>query len=122
MVNGITTNLYHAQALQHGQQFRAAFQKLGHDLKSGDVATAQNDFAMLINSAPTPADLSQLDTDLQNGNLSAAQQDYKAIQRSHGELHSSALETLTSSVASAASAYATGGPIGLAGAVLNALG
>ena len=122
MVSGITTNLYHAQALQHGRNFRAAFQKLGKDLKSGDMAAAQSDFAMLINNNPNPAELSQLDTDLKSGNLSAAQQDYQAIQRAHGWMHSGALETLTHTVASAASAYATSGPIGAVASVLSALG
>lgn len=95
MISGIPSSLYHSQIVNQYQQLRAAFQELGSDLKSGNVAAAQNDFDNLVHLAPSDAtkttsgsqtsvqqEMQQLEKDLQSGNVAAAQQDYASIQRS----------------------------------------
>jgi hypothetical protein len=101
MTEGITSSLYQSQAVNQFQQMRSAFQQLGTDLQSGDVAAARKEFESLTrpssNSTTTESQqIQQLGQDLQFGNLSAAQQDYIAIQRTmqqhahgaHGHHHS----------------------------------
>ncbi len=74
------------------------FQQLGQDLASGNLSSAQSDFATLqqalgatgstaasttsatSTSNPLTQTLQQLSSDLQSGNLSAAQKDYSALQ------------------------------------------
>src|SRR5882724_4041457 len=94
-----------AQAAQTKfQQIQSQFQKLGQDLKSGNLAQAQSDFATLTQGLPsrqqstaaattatagattTPTNtlakaFQTLGQDLQAGNLSAAQADFATIQQ-----------------------------------------
>lgn len=88
------------------QQMQSEFQQLGQDLQSGNLSSAQSDFATLTQldpnlsstsstsstastasatssqtSNPIQQAFSQLAKDLQSGNLSAAQQDYSTIQQ-----------------------------------------
>src|SRR5882724_1992377 len=94
-----------AQAAQTKfQQIQSQFRKLGQDLKSGNLAQAQSDFATLTQGLPsrqqstaaattatagattTPTDtlakaFQTLGQDLQAGNLSAAQADFATIQQ-----------------------------------------
>lgn len=78
------------------QKFRQAFQQLGQDLQSGNLAQAQADLTAIgpnLSSLPSAAPasssssssasqvLNQLSNDLQNGNLSAAQSDYANLQQ-----------------------------------------
>ena len=85
------------------QQMQQEFQQLGEDLQSGNLSSAQSDFATLTqldpnlvstsstastasttssaSSNPIEQAFTQLAQDLQSGNLSAAQQDYSTIQQ-----------------------------------------
>jgi hypothetical protein len=86
MVGGVMSKLYESQILSQIQQFRTSFQQLGSDIQSGNVSSAQQDFANLTKASPLsgiPASdsMQQLGNDLQSGNLSSAQQDYATIQR-----------------------------------------
>jgi hypothetical protein len=76
------------------QKSRQEFQQLGQDLQSGNLSTAQADFATLqqlnpqaqsssaaLGSNPVAQEFAQLSQDLQSGNTSAAQQDYAKIQQ-----------------------------------------
>jgi cell division septum initiation protein DivIVA len=70
------------------------FQQLGQALQSGNLSSAQSDFATLqasfsqpaattgnATSSPIKQAFNQLASDLQSGNLSAAQKDYSAVQQ-----------------------------------------
>jgi hypothetical protein len=76
------------------QQIQTDFQQLGHDLQSGNLAQAQQDFTTLQQALPSPTAFAQsnsnnpiaqafnaLSQDLQGGNLSAAQQDFSTLQQ-----------------------------------------
>src|SRR5258708_25302671 len=75
------------------QKSRQEFQQLGQDLQSGNLSTAQADFATLqqLNpqaqstsaalGSPVAQEFAQVSQDLQSGNTSAAQQDYAKIQQ-----------------------------------------
>jgi hypothetical protein len=76
------------------QQFQKEFQQLGQDLQSGNLSTAQSDFATLqqttspssatasaSTSSPIAQAFSELGKDLRSGNLSAAHQDFSNIQQ-----------------------------------------
>ena len=97
-VSGISSsNLfdYDTQSVSNQrQQIQQEFQQLGQDLESGNLSSAQSDFATLQQLVPqnnstsaTQANnpiaqaFSQLAQDLQSGNLSGAQQDYTTIQQ-----------------------------------------
>jgi outer membrane protein assembly factor BamD (BamD/ComL family) len=97
-VSGISgSSLYNPQSVQNSmQQFRKEFQQLGQDLQSGNLSSAQSDFATLQSGSqtssrtsnsssqtnnPVAQDFNQLSRDLQSGNLSAAQQDYTKVQQ-----------------------------------------
>jgi hypothetical protein len=98
-VSGISSsslfNYYSTQDVQNKmKQIQQEFQQLGQDLQSGNLSSAQSDFATLqqlmpqnnsTSSAqsnnPIAQAFSQLSKDLQAGNLSAAQQDYTTIQQ-----------------------------------------
>ncbi|MES2390031.1 MAG: hypothetical protein V4555_00210 [Acidobacteriota bacterium] len=60
-----------------------SLQKVGQDLKSGDLSGAQTDFVSLLKDLPTTGTIgkasTQLGQDLQSGNLTAAQQDYATL-------------------------------------------
>lgn len=119
-VAGISSNLfdYDSQNTQtQMQQIQQEFQQLGEDLQSGNLSSAQSDFATLSQMAsslisaststsatssstssaasnPIAKEFAQLGQDLQSGNLSAAQQDFSTIQQSmqnaaaaHGHHH-----------------------------------
>jgi len=110
-----------AQANQSNsaQQFEGELQKLGQDLQSGNLPSAQQDFSALqlgarqaiqqlaahyrhfhAGAAPSPAgappaasvdvDFRQLAQSLQSGNLQAAQQAFSAIQADLSRIGSSA--------------------------------
>jgi hypothetical protein len=82
MIGGVMSKLYESQILGQIQQFRTSFQQLGNDIQSGNVSSAQQDFANLTKTSPLASDsMQQLGNDLQSGNLSSAQQDYATIQR-----------------------------------------
>ena len=85
---------YNVQSMQSQmKQFQQEFQQLGTDLQSGNLTTAQSDYAALqpsssatqTSSSPNTGSIAQafnqLGTDLQSGNLTAAQQDYSTIQQ-----------------------------------------
>ncbi|HKM47059.1 MAG TPA: hypothetical protein VJX69_05705 [Terriglobales bacterium] len=77
------------------------FQQLGKDLQSGNLSSAQSDFAILqqafsqpstasgtavattftATSSPITQAFNQLSSDLQSGNLTAAQKDYSTLQQ-----------------------------------------
>ena len=97
-VSGIASSSlvdYSRQNVQNRmKQFQQVFQQLGKDLQSGNVSSAQTDFATLQQSrthatATTSAhshnqiaqDFQQLAKDLQSGNISAAQKDYATVQQ-----------------------------------------
>jgi len=98
-ITGIGTGsllTYSAQELQSKrQQFQQEFQQLGEDLQSGNLSSAQSDFAALQQNLPSSSSASssqnsgsslaqafnQLASDLQSGNLSATQSDYSTIQQ-----------------------------------------
>ncbi len=81
--------------------YRQNFQKLGQDLQSGNLSSAQSDFATLAQAFAQPSTTSgtaaattstatsnpitqafnQLASDLQSGNLAAAQKDYSTLQQ-----------------------------------------
>jgi len=81
--------------------YQQNFQKLGQDLQSGNLSSAQSDFATLqqafsqpsttsgtaaattstATSNPIIQDFNQLASDLQSGNLAAAQKDYSTLQQ-----------------------------------------
>jgi hypothetical protein len=76
------------------QQSRQVFQQLGQDLQSGNLPSAQTDFAalqspgssssvssLLQSANPIAQDFKQLSQDLQSGSVSSAQQDYAKIQQ-----------------------------------------
>jgi hypothetical protein len=81
------------------QNFQQEFQRLGQDLKSGNLFQAQSDFATLQQNAPAGSLFSasspnsiagsnpiaqafqQLSQDLQSGNLSGAQSDFVVLQK-----------------------------------------
>src|SRR5580704_3842495 len=96
-VSGISSgNLYNYSSAQNSlQQIQQTFQQLGQDLQSGNLSSAQSDFAALLklapqlsstansaqNNSPIAQAFRQLAKDLQSGNLSAAQQDFSTIQQ-----------------------------------------
>jgi hypothetical protein len=119
-IAGIPSNLFQNSIVQETQnrfqQIQSQFQKLGHDLQSGNLTQAQSDYAALThefpngglfatsaavpsspnNAAPTSVNsnpifkaLQTLGKDLQSGNLIAAQQDFAAIQQSAQESQTS---------------------------------
>ena len=81
--------------------YQQNFQKLGQDLQSGNLSSAQSDFATLQQAFAQPSTTSgtaaapistapsnpitqafnQLASDLQSGNLAAAQKDYSTLQQ-----------------------------------------
>ncbi len=81
--------------------YQENFQKLGQDLQSGNLSSAQSDFATLQQAFAQPSTTSgtaaattstatsnpitqafnQLASDLQSGNLAAAQKDYSTLQQ-----------------------------------------
>jgi len=81
--------------------YQQNFQKLGQDLQSGNLSSAQSDFATLQQAFSQPSTTSgtaaattstatsnpitqafnQLASDLQSGNLAAAQKDYSTLQQ-----------------------------------------
>ena len=79
------------------QLTRGTFQQLGQDLATGNLSSAQSDFAMLqqvfgqptatgsastsFTTNPLAQEFQQLSSDLQSGNLTAAQKDYSTIQQ-----------------------------------------
>jgi len=76
------------------EQFQQEFKQLGQDLQSGNLSSAQSDFATIENTleqtgsastsqsnSPIAQAFNQLAQDLQAGNLSAAQNDYSTIQQ-----------------------------------------
>jgi outer membrane protein assembly factor BamD (BamD/ComL family) len=78
------------QGTQGTGQFQQEFAQLGQDLQSGNLSTAQADFASLAKLGAQPGATSQsgitqqfnqLSQDLQSGNLAAAQQDYSTIKQ-----------------------------------------
>jgi outer membrane protein assembly factor BamD (BamD/ComL family) len=75
------------------------FQQLAQDLQSGNLKSAQADFAVLQQNAPSgqasggnplSQAFSALGKDLQAGNLSAAQQDFTAIQQDVAKIQQAA--------------------------------
>jgi hypothetical protein len=82
------------------QQQKDEFQKLGQDLKSGDLTQAQQDFVALSQNvqgaqpfaaSPLGQAFSALGQALKSGDLSGAQQDYSTIvqqlQQTSGQVH-----------------------------------
>ena len=78
------------QSTQNAGQFQQEFEQLGQDLQSGNLSTAQADFASLAklgaqsnstSQSGVTQQFNQLSQDLQSGNLSAAQQDYSTIKQ-----------------------------------------
>ena len=72
------------------QSMQRAFQQVGNDLQSGNLAAAQNDYVTLSKDNPASATgsasaagraYSQLGQDLRSGNLAAAQLDYASLKR-----------------------------------------
>ena len=73
--------------------YQGELQQLGKDLQSGNLLTAQSDFAILqkafaqptsasaTTSSPVAQAFNQLASDLQSGNLSAAQKDFSTLQQ-----------------------------------------
>ena len=73
--------------------YRQEMQQLGQALQSGNLSTAQSDFATLraafsqpatgtgSTSNPVAQAFNQLGTDLQSGNMSAAQKDFSTVQQ-----------------------------------------
>jgi hypothetical protein len=98
----LSSGLLQYGAVKSMQQSRQAMQQLGQDLQSGNLASAQTDFASFQQLLPQAGssssstssstsqtssntisqEFNQLGQDLQSGNLSAAQKDYAAIQQS----------------------------------------
>jgi hypothetical protein len=96
-VSGVSTSSFSDSSTQSventRQQMQQDFEQLGQDLESGNLSSAQADFATLekllpqnnstsaAQNDPMAQAFSQLSQDLQSGNLSAAQQAYASIQQ-----------------------------------------
>ncbi len=100
-VSGIFSSSFgNNQVSSQYQLTNSQFQQLGQDLASGNLSSAQSDFAILQQSFMQPASTAstsstsasstsnplaqafqQLSSDLQSGNLTAAQKDYSTIQQ-----------------------------------------
>jgi protein subunit release factor A len=93
-ISSISGSMYNSNIQSQFEQFQQEFQQLGKDLSSGNLTSAQADFATLEQDMPQANSTStsqsnnpiaqafqQLAQDLQSGNLSAAQQDYSTIQQ-----------------------------------------
>jgi len=93
-VSAISTNSLIQNSNQHTplslQQFQQQFQELGTDLQSGNLSSANTQFAALQALVPGSQSASQsqvpivqtfhqLGTDIQSGSLTAAQQDYGTL-------------------------------------------
>ena len=85
-------SLFSRGAQNSANNFKQAFQQLGQDLQSGNIAQAETDLAALqpnaASSTPSASStglvsraLSQVAQDLQLGNLSAAQSDFAGLER-----------------------------------------
>lgn len=85
-------SLFSRGAQNSANNFRQAFQQLGQDLQSGNIAQAETDLAALQPNAASSAlsasssglvsrAWSQVAQDLQSGNLSAAQSDFAGLEQ-----------------------------------------
>ena len=85
--SALSQNLYTMQ--QKAQKVQCEFQRLGQDLRAGDLTQAQSDFSTMNRNISTPvktdSPLSQafgtLGTALQSGNLATARKAYSALQQ-----------------------------------------
>ncbi len=100
-VSGIcSSGLSNSQVSSQYQLSNSEFQQLGQDLATGNLSSAQSDFAILQQAFMQPAAsastssasasstsnplaqaFQQLSSDLKSGNLTAAQKDYSTIQQ-----------------------------------------
>lgn len=112
-ISGILSSSNQYQIGAASNSIQQQFQQLGQALQSGNLSSAQSDFATLQAAFSQPASTSgsatsttsattaspinqafhQLASDLQSGNLSAAQKDYSTVQQdlqsAHGTLANS---------------------------------